>query len=317
MDKQTRIAVCSRSFSRNDELRKALDLQYRHIKYNDEGIELQGEALISFLEGVNKVIVGLEEFDEDILKQLPELEVISKYGVGLDKLDLVAMKRNGIKLGWTPGVNKRSVSELVVAFAINMLRHVPDSLLKIHSGEFKQVSGGLLTGRTVGVIGCGNIGKDLIPLLKAFNCSIQVYDIRDYTDYYKTHNVHPVSLENLLASSDIVTLHVPLDESTKEILNAEMLDKMKPTAILINLARGGLVDEKHLKKMLKTGRLAAAAFDVFLTEPPTDMELLTLPNFLPTPHIGGSAKEAILAMGMAAIEGLKNNQIPNVQASIL
>ncbi len=118
--------------------------------------------------------------------------------------------------------------------------------------------------------------------------------------------MEPVGLEPLLQAADVVTLHVPLDDTTRDMLNAERLALMKPEAILINAARGGLVDEQALKRMLKEGRLAGAAFDVFATEPPEDSELLDLPNFLATAHIGGSAEEAILAVGRAAIDGLDN-----------
>ena len=113
-----------------------------------------------------------------------------------------------------------------------------------------------------------------------------------------------------MAKADIVTLHLPLDKSTIGILNAERLALMKPSAILINAARGGLVNEKALKELLETKQLAGAAFDVFADEPPQDRELLNLPNFLATPHIGGSAEEAILAMGRAAIDGLENAKHP-------
>jgi len=315
MDKHSQIAVCSRSFSRNEALRSVLDSRYEHIRYNDEGLSLSGQELVSFLQGCNKVIVGLEVVDADILSGLPELKVVSKYGVGLDMLDLAAMRDHGVRLGWTPGVNKRSVTELVIAFAISMLRRVPECQQKVRAGEFRQIPGGLLTGRTVGIIGCGNIGQDLVPILNAFGCDVQAYDIRDYSAFYEAHGVRAVDLETLLRTSDIVTLHVPLDSSTRQMLDKKALESLRSTAILINLARGDLVDETCLKEMLQDGRLAAAAFDVFAPEPPTDMELLALPNFLATPHIGGSAVEAIHAMGMAAIEGLEENTIPELQAS--
>jgi phosphoglycerate dehydrogenase-like enzyme len=162
----------------------------------------------------------------------------------------------------------------------------------------------------VGIIGCGNIGKDLVSLLKPFQCPILVYDIREYREFYESHAIEAVSLENLLMRSDIVTLHVPLDDSTRNMLDAQRLNLLKPTSILINAARGGLVDENELREMLRGSRLAAAAFDVFAVEPPQDTDLLDLPNFLVTPHIGGSANEAILAMGMAAIDGLDRHSIP-------
>jgi len=138
---------------------------------------------------------------------------------------------------------------------------------------------------------------------------ILVNDIQMYDDFYKQYNIKVVEKEELLTNSDIVTLHVPLDDSTRNMLSAEHLSLMKPDAILINIARGGLLDEDALKQMLMNGKLGGAALDVFAIEPPTDQELLELPNFLVTPHIGGSAYEAILAMGIAAIDGLDNNKI--------
>jgi D-3-phosphoglycerate dehydrogenase len=228
-------------------------------------------------------------------------------------IDMDAMRNYGKSLGWTGGVNRRSVSELVIAFAIVMLRHVLAANREVVSGTWRQHVGGYLGGRSFGIIGCGHIGKDLVPLLKAFGCQILSYDIRDNSDFYAAHGVEATGLEDLLSRSDIVSLHVPLDASTQGMLHGGRLALMKPTSILINAARGGLVDEVALKAMLMDKRLAAAAFDVFDNEPPSDQELLSLPNFLVTPHIGGSAVEAILAMGRAAIEGLDNNSVPGTE----
>lgn len=310
MSAAVKVAVCSRSFSSNPILRAELLSRYQHVTFNDAGLQLKGDALVEFLKGHDKAITALEAIDESVLSRLPELKVISKYGVGLDMIDMTAMRDHGKRLGWTGGVNRRSVSELVIAFAIAMLRHVPAAHREVLSGTWRQHVGGYLTGRTVGIIGCGHVGKDLVPLLQAFSCQILVCDIRDYPDFYAAHGVEAVSLETLLTRSDIVTLHVPLDDGTRGMLDAQRLALLKPAAVLINAARGGLVDEAALKQMLQSKRLAAAAFDVFSIEPPQDRELLALPNFLATPHIGGSAHEAILAMGRAAIEGLDYNQIP-------
>jgi D-3-phosphoglycerate dehydrogenase len=177
-------------------------------------------------------------------------------------------------------------------------------------GVWRQHVGFQLSARTVGIVGCGHVGKDLGLLLRAFECRVLAHDILDFPDFYAESGIEPAGLEDLLQQSDVVTLHLPLDETTANILSAERLALMKPDAILINAARGGLVDEDALKGALKDGRLAGAAFDVFATEPPEDIELLNLPNFIVSPHIGGSAEEAILAMGRAAIDGLEKNQIP-------
>lgn len=311
MNTTDRVAVCSRSFSRNVVLRGELLKRFAHVTFNDTGRQLEGGELVEFLRGHDKAITALERIDDYVLSRLPELKVIGKYGVGLDMIDMTAMRVHGKRMGWTGGVNRRSVSELIVAFAIAMLRHVPAANREVLSGTWRQHVGGQLSGRTIGIIGCGHVGKDLVQLLRSFGCPILVNDIRDYPDFYEAHGIEPVALEELLARSDLVTLHVPLDASTRGMLDERRLALMKPTAVLLNAARGGLVDEVALKHMLQDKRLAAAAFDVFAVEPPMDMELLSLPNFFATPHIGGSAEEAILAMGRAAIAGLDENDIPN------
>jgi len=314
VDKQTKVAVCSRSFSRNPVLRAELLARYTQVTFNDVGAQLAGDSLVDFLKGHEKAITALEVIDDYVLSRLPDLQVIGKYGVGLDMIDLAAMRAHGKRLGWTGGVNKRSVSELVISFAIAMLRHVMAANREVLAGTWRQHVGGYLSGRTVGVIGCGHIGKDLVSLLKPFGCPVLVHDIVDYPEFYARHAIEPVTLEELLARSDVVTLHVPLDDSTRELLSAERLALLRPTAILINTARGGLVDEIALKKMLQNQRLAAAGFDVFAQEPPQDAQLLSLPNFLATPHIGGSAAEAILAMGRAAINGLDEHDLPGTNS---
>ena len=138
-----------------------------------------------------------------------------------------------------------------------------------------------------------------------------VNDIVNFEKFYNKYNIKAVSKDELLKSSDIITLHTPLDDSTRNMLSSERLALMKPHAILINIARGGLIDESALKKMLMNGKLAGAALDVFTTEPPLDKDLIDLPNLIVTPHIGGSSNEAILAMGRAAIAGLENNKVPD------
>jgi len=308
MRSKKKISVCSRSFSKNKILRKELENKYENIRFNDEGMILYGESLVTFLQDTTHAIIALEKIDNDILSNLPELKVISKYGVGLDMIDMHAMQKHNVRLGWTGGVNRRSVSELVISFAISLLRHVPASHREVLSGTWRQHIGGHLSGRTVGIIGCGYVGKDLVKMLQPFNCNILVNDINNYDDFYAQYNIRAVEKEELLINSDIVTLHTPLDDSTRNMLTAERLSLMKTDAILINVARGNLLDENALKEMLMNGKLGGAALDVFSIEPPEDYELLELPNFIVTPHIGGSANEAIMAMGRAAIDGLESNR---------
>ena len=305
-----RVAVAARSFNRNPQLRAELRTKYPSATFSDDAEVLQGEALVALVQGHDAVIVGLERLDDRLLEQLPELRVISKYGVGLDGLDIDAITRRGIKLGWTGGVNRRSVSELTLAFAIALFHRVPECEIPLRRGEWNKQAGRELTGKTVGIIGCGFVGKDLVRLLAPFECRILVYDIRDYPEFYAAHGVTPVGLDELLTSADVVTLHVPLDASTSGMIGAAELAKMRRGSLIINAARGGLVDEAALAGALERGHLAGAACDVFTIEPDANPRLLALPTFIGTPHIGGSALEAQLAMGRAAIDGLESARVP-------
>jgi phosphoglycerate dehydrogenase-like enzyme len=305
-----RIAVAARSFNRNATLRAELSAKYPDVTFNESAALLDGSDLVALLRGHDRAIIGLERVDDDILGQVPELQIISKYGVGLDGIDVDALARRGVKLGWTGGVNRRSVAELTLSFAIALVHRVPETTVALRAGQWQKLVGRQLTGRTFGIIGCGFVGQDLTRLLAPFECRILAHDIRDYPDFYRSHHVTPVPLPQLLAESDIVSLHVPLDRSTKGMIGAAELAAMRVGTFIINAARGGLIDEDALAQALDSGHLAGAACDVFQMEPDANPRLLSLPTFLGTPHIGGSTQEAQLAMGRAAIEGLETARIP-------
>ena len=304
------VAVASRSFSKHPILRGKVLESYPDAKFNDKGLSLSGDSLVEFLSGYEKAITALEVIDDSILSKLPNLKVIGKYGVGLDMIDLHAMKGRGVKLGWTGGVNKRSVSELVISFSVYLLHRVAFANAEVRNGKWYQVKGSQLSDCTFGIVGCGNIGKDLVKLLKPFGCNILAHDIIDFKEFYQENNITSVGLDELLQMSDVVTLHLPKNDSTNNILNKDRLQMLKKDAVLINLARGGLLDESALKKMLIEKRIAGAALDVFSVEPPIDTDFAHLDNVLITPHIGGSTEEAVLTMGLAAIDGLENSKDP-------
>lgn len=295
------IGVTSRSFSRHPVLRRELLERYEDVRFNDGGRSLRGDELVDFLRGCEKAIVALEPIDDALLERLPDLRVISKVGVGLDTVDVTALERRGIRLAWHPGTNSRSVSELSLVLMISALRHVPRASDELRRGVWSQPKGTLLSGKSVGIVGFGHAGRDLAALLRPFGCRILAADVLPVDE----PGVEHVPLDELLAEADVVSLHITLDDSTRLLLDRRRLELMRPTAVLVNTARGGLVDEQALAELLRDGRLAAAAFDVFELEPPGDSELLGLPNFIGTPHIGGSTEESILAMGRAAIDGLE------------
>lgn len=292
--KNNKVAVTSRSFSQNTVLRDALLARFSHVSFNDSGKTLSGNELIAFMKDHAMAIVGLERFSKDVITALPSLKVISRFGVGTDTLDVAELKRREIRIAVTAGANKRAVAELVLAFAIMMLRYLPLANQTTRAGAWKPYRGRELTGKTVGILGYGAIGRELAHMLQVFNCKILTYDI----------NNDLLTLDALLRNADVVSVHLPLNAGTQLLLNAERLALLKANAVLINTSRGGIIDEHAVKCMLKSERLAGAAFDVFTSEPPSDQELIALPNFFATPHIAGTTEEAVLAMGFAAIAGL-------------
>jgi len=309
-NKLSNLAIASRSFSKNQILRNEVLKLYPEAKFNDDGVSLSGDSLVDFLDGYEKAITALEVIDDSILSRLPNLKVIGKFGVGLDMIDLKALKKHDVKIGWTGGVNKRSVSELVVSTAIVLLHRAIFANSEVKKKLWYQIRGRQLSKCTVGIIGCGNVGKDVVRLLKPFDCRVLSFDILNYDKFYKENKVTPVSLEKLLQESDVVTIHLPLDKSTKNIINKQRLKLIKKDAIFINFARGGLVDEANLKELLLKKKIAGAAIDVFENEPHHDKDFALLDNVFVTPHIGGSTEEAILAMGRAAIDGLEKARDP-------
>jgi phosphoglycerate dehydrogenase-like enzyme len=298
------VAVASHSFPKNPDLRRELLERYPDARFNETTKPLKGDDLIEFLRGYGKAITGLEALDDAVFRAVPELRVVSKYGVGLDTIDLEAARRHGVSVRWTAGVNRQSVAELTIAFMIALARNLMPLAREVRDGGWTHGGGRQISSATVGILGCGHVGQSVARVCRAFGARVVAHDIVSHADFDREHGIRAVSFDELLRESDFVTIHVPLDESTRRMIGAAELALMKPSAYLINTARGGIVDEAALRRALVDHRIGGAACDVFAVEPPVDTELLVLPNFVGTPHIGGSTVEAVLAMGRAAIAGL-------------
>ena len=298
------VAVASHSFPKHATLRRELLDRHPGSVFNETGRPLGRDALVALLRGYSKAITGLETLDDDVFRALPGLRLVSKYGVGLDMIDLDAARRHGVEIRWTAGVNRQAVAELTVAMMISLCRRIVSLAVGVRDGGWHQPGGRQLSSATVGIIGCGHVGKEVARICRAFGSAVLAHDIVDYAEFYARLEIEPVALDALLARSDIVTIHTPLDAATRGMIGAAELARMKPAAFLVNTARGGIVDERAVYAALIAGRLGGAAFDVFENEPPQNLDLLALPNVVGTPHIGGSTTEAALAMGRAAIAGL-------------
>ena len=311
------IKVTSPSFSKNRILVDEISSKFPNVEFNHNGKKYSEQELIDYLKNADGAVIGLESMTPAILSNLPNLKIISKYGVGLDGIDLDYCSDNNIKIGWTGGVNKRSAAELALCFMLGLSRNVFNTACKLKNDGIWDKNGGFqLTGKTVGIIGVGNVGKELAKLLEPFHCKVLANDIVEQSQYYNEHGLECASKERIFSEADVVTLHTPYTKHTGHIVNSESLSKMKETAYLVNVARGELIDQQALKKALKSNSIAGAAIDVYESEPPTDFELLKMHNLFCTPHIGGNAEEAILSMGRSAIYHLNEFFQINVEKEL-
>jgi phosphoglycerate dehydrogenase-like enzyme len=299
------VAVASHSFPKSPILRRELLARYPESTFNETGRPLGRDALIAFAAGHEKAITGLEILDESVFSALPDLRLVSKYGVGLDMIDLDAARRHGVAIRWTPGVNRQAVAELTIGFMIALCRGILPSAKDVSDGQWRHPAGRQLSSAVVGLVGCGHIGQQVARLCRAFGATVLAHDIRVYSEFYREHQVEAVSFSGLLERSDIVSVHLPFDPSTRGMIGGKELSSMKRGAYLVNTARGGIIDEEAVATALTQRQLGGAAFDVFAVEPPMNWKLLHAPNFIGTPHIGAATDEAVLAMGRAAIRGLE------------
>jgi phosphoglycerate dehydrogenase-like enzyme len=298
------VKVASVSFSKDPILRAELAARFPAAVFNDAGVRFKTPELQTYLADADAAVIGLEKVDDGLLAACPRLRMIAKYGVGLDGIDLDACRARGVVVGWTPGVNRRSVAELALCFLLGLFRNVFNTASHLRGGTWNKDGGRQLTGATIGIVGLGHVGRDLVGLLKPFGCRILANDIVDISAFANEHGIEVVEKDVLFRESDAVSLHVPLTPLTRGLINPGLLEQFKPGAFLVNTSRGEVVEQASVKQALLDGRLGGAALDVFEVEPPTDAEFLAMPVLVGTPNIGGNAREAILAMGRSAIAHL-------------
>jgi len=258
--------------------------------------EITTEQIAEKIGNFNVVVVrGRTKLVKELIEKADNCQIIARVGVGLDNIDEDAAKVKNIRVINAVEGAITAVAELVVGLMLSMAREIPRADREIRNGNWikKEMMGSELKGKYLGIIGLGNIGKRLGRLARALNMNIIGYDIVPINEEFsKEVGLMKADLDTLLASSDYVSLHVPLFDSTKHLINAEKLRLMKKTAHIVNTSRGGVIDEGALYNALKDGNLESAALDVFEIEPATGNKLANLPNFIATPHIGAQTKEA-------------------------
>jgi D-3-phosphoglycerate dehydrogenase len=257
------------------------------------------EELERIVPDIDAAIIGLDVWDERVFKLAPKLKIISKFGVGVDNIDVAKAEEYGIKVSNVPGGNSNAVAELAIGLMLGTLRNITIQNQAVKKASWDQRVGWELRGKTVGLLGFGNIAQLVASKLMSFGVKLLAYDKYPNTDKARQYDVTLVSLEEVLEQSDVVSMHLPSMPETNRLMSRERFNQMKDGAYFINTARGALVDEEALYEALKSGKLSAAAIDVFEQEPAAaDNPLLTLDNLITLPHTAAETYETYRTVGM-------------------
>ena len=307
-----RVAVSAASFVKNATLvaeLKNLGKSHRFdVILNETQRVLDQKSLLEFFTQANAdaAIVGTEIINGEVLSVAPRLQLIAKYGVGLDNLDEAELNRRGITLAWKAGVNKRSVSELVLAFALGHFHKASAGIATMRQGQWIKDGGVQLSDLRVGVVGFGHVGSDLSKILRAFGSDVVVHDILDKNAEATALGARQVSYEELLTTADLISFHVPATAATSGMFGSPELTKVKPNALIVNTSRGSVLDFTTVANAALRGDIGGLAVDVYPVEPyRLESAWASCPTIYCTPHIGGNTREAVLAMGRAAIAGIR------------
>lgn len=297
-----KIAITTTSFGKHDlSLLELLEQERISYLLNPYGRKLREDEIIELIKGVDGIIAGTESLTRKVLESTPSLKVISRCGVGMDNVDITVAEQLGIKVFNTPYGPTLAVAELTVGLIFDLLRKISWMDRELRASTWKKRTGNLLQGKRIGIVGFGRIGQKVAELLLPFGVDLGYCDnIR--IGELENLRIKRLEMDELLRKSDIVTFHVS-GKYEKPLLGAKEIDTMKKGAWIVNVARGGVVDEGALFNALKDGRLAGAALDVFKKEP-YDGPLKKLDNIILTPHIGSYAKEARMEMERQTVKNL-------------
>jgi len=312
------VVVTPRSFGMHDPgLRRRLEAEVGEVRYRPG--PLAAAELVEAVRDADGLLAGLDHVTEEVFAGAPRLRVVARYGVGVDRVDLAAAGRHGVTVTITPGANANAVAEMTVALLFALARPLVVGHQRVDGGEWPALSGFELAGRALGLVGLGRIGSMVAAKAAGLGLRVLAYDPYVAASGNGTGpgtgtgtgpgtgagHVTMVDLAALVAGSDFVSLHAPLTDQTRGMVDRALLEQMKPGAALVNTARGELVNEDDLLWALDEGHLRAAALDVLATEPPgPDHRLLRRPDVLVTPHMGPHTSEATSAMGAWALDDL-------------
>lgn len=300
-----KILVTPRSFGKNDPSPIAL-LRERgyELVMNPYGKILTKEQMIEHIRDVDGVVVGVDPLDAEVLAAGAKLKAVAKYGVGTDNIDVAFAESRGIKVTKTVGANSDAVSEFAVTLMLAVARRAAFIDAECRKLNWSKINSIQMTGKTLGLVGLGAIGKLVAKKVRGFDMEVLAYDAFQDKEYAAANGIEYVDLETLLKRADFISIHVPLIDSTVKMISGPQFDLMKRTAVIVNTARGGIIDEEALLAALKANRIWGAGIDVFEEEPPKNVELLKLDNIVVGSHCAASTVEAVDNMGSMSARNL-------------
>lgn len=272
---------------------------------NPYGRKMTESEVISLASDCVGIVAGVESLNSEVIDALPNLRCISRVGVGMDSVDITYAESKGIKVLNTPDGPTRAVAEFTLGLTMSLLRKIPNAHYDLKNRIWKKQIGNLLYEKKVGILGLGRIGRMVAEIFRSLGNPVTGYDLRPDLDWAKKNNVEILGLEQLINQCDILTIHVPGNSDDSAVLNQKELSYLKEGAVIVNVSRGGVINEEALYKNLTSGKISAAALDVFSNEPYSG-KFCDLNNVILTPHIGSYAKEAKLKMEVDAVMNLIN-----------
>ena len=276
------------------------------VTLNPYGRKLNQNELIELARSCVGIVAGLEDYSAEIIDSLPKLKCISRVGIGIDSIDIDYANSKGVIVKNTPDGPTRSVAELTLGLCLSMIRKIPNADRNIRDNNWQKEPGFLLHEKTVGIIGIGRIGKLVSQLFLGFGCKVIACDLNPDHAWASSFGVEIVEIEELLNRSNVISLHVPYDKTTNCLIGKKEFGMMRADAFILNLSRGGIVDEKELYAVLSGKKILGAALDVFSDEPYFG-ELTELDNIILTPHYASYAQETKICMEMQAVNNLLNS----------
>lgn len=300
-----KILITPRSYGKTDKkVFEMLDQAGIDYQINDTGAILSKEQMIEKLQDCDGVIVGVDPMDGEVIHHANKLKVISKYGVGVDNIDLETAAQKGIKVSKTVGANSEAVADYAMALMLSLARKVIPIDANCRKGIWKKITSIDVSHKTIGILGFGAIGKLVAKRAQGFDMRVLAYDVDWDEDYAREHFIERSEPDMIFQEADFISLHLPLLPETQNMIGADQLALMKPTTIIVNTARGGLIHEEALLNALREKQIYGAGIDVFVEEPPSNEEWYSLDNVILGSHCAASTVDAALNMGRFATENL-------------